>query len=383
MRKVRRSHTKSRKGCVQCKNGHVKCDEVMPTCGLCLKRKQECTWPSGSGNDTHSQESSTPKDGSDAHIGTSESPSSFASDHIRCLEMRLFHHYMVETYRSMPEGRLTHYHYQVIIPKFAANHAFLLDAMLALSAMHLAFSETNETRYWLELGLKYQTSACTSLSRLLTVDVTPEYFGPAFLSSVFIMLTATAYPSVSRDNIAFNALSQVLEMRRLLAGCSLLMERLRNSPSPEMMQWFNVQGSVRKDDSPRENALSDSLQRLYPLIESCSDFRRSPYKNTWDLLSDSVHSWPMYGARGGFIALPIHVSDSFLTLLQEDDWMARILFLHYGVGLQLLSDRWYVGDWGQRMVASIVESMESEIPPEWVSVVTWARMAVGLDATVP
>ena len=224
----------------------------MPTCGLCLKRKQECTWPSGSGNDTHSQESSTPKDGSDAHIGTSESPSSFASDHLRCLEMRLFHHYMVETYRSMPEGRLTHYHYQVVIPKFAANHAFLLDAMLALSAMHLAFSETNETRYWLELGLKYQTSACTSLSRLLTVDVTPDHFGPAFLSSVFIMLTATAYPSVSRDNIAFNALSQVLEMRRLLTGCSLLMERLRNSPSPEMMQWFNVQGSVRKDDSPRE-----------------------------------------------------------------------------------------------------------------------------------
>lgn len=91
----------------------------------------------------------------------------------------------------------------------------------------------------------------------------------------------------------------------------------------------------------------------------------------------------MYGARGGFIALPIHVSDSFLTLLQEDDWMARILFLHYGVGLQLLSDRWYVGDWGRRLVVSILESMESEIPPEWVNVVTWARMAVGLNAAVP
>lgn len=173
--------------------------------------------------------------------------------------MRLFHHYMVETYRTMPEGRLSHYHYQVIIPKFAANHAFLLDAMLALSAMHLAFLETNDIRYWLELGLKYQTSACTSLSRLLTLEVTPDYFGPAFLSSVFIMLTATAYPSVSRDKIAFNAISQVLEMRRLLTGCSLLMEKLKDSPSPEMMQWFNVQGSVRKDDSPRKKSVIFAL----------------------------------------------------------------------------------------------------------------------------
>jgi len=91
----------------------------------------------------------------------------------------------------------------------------------------------------------------------------------------------------------------------------------------------------------------------------------------------------MYGARGGFIALPIHVSDAFLTLLQEDDWMARILFLHYGVGLHLLSYRWYVGDWGRRLVDSIIEPLESEIPPEWVNVVMWARMTVGLDVAVP
>jgi len=91
----------------------------------------------------------------------------------------------------------------------------------------------------------------------------------------------------------------------------------------------------------------------------------------------------MHGARGGFIAFPIHVSDGFLSLLQEDDWMARILFLHYGVGLHLLSDRWYVGDWGRRLVASIIGSLESEIPPKWVNVVMWARMTVGLDAAMP
>ena len=95
-----------------------------------------------------------------------------------------------------------------------------------------------------------------------------------------------------------------------------------------------------------------------------------------------MESWPLTGARGGVIAFPIHVSDAYLALLQEDDWIARILFLHYGVALHLLSDRWYVGDWGQRLVATVLESVEGEIPPEWIDVVTWTRQTVGLG-TVP
>lgn len=228
------------------------CDETMPTCGLCQKRKQECTWPSGSTNDAHSQDSSTPRDGSDTLIGTSESPASFASDHLRLLEMRLFHHYMVDTYLTMPEGRLTFYHFQNVIPRVAASHSFLLDSILGLSAMHLAFQEPAEVRYWLEVGLKYQTNACSSLSRLLTMEVSGEIFGPAFLCSVFIMLTATAHPSVVPNKDPFNPISQVLEIRRLLAGCSLMMAKLRHAVTPDMMPWFNIQGSIPKDDSVRD-----------------------------------------------------------------------------------------------------------------------------------
>lgn len=223
----------------------------MPTCGLCHKRKQECTWPSGS-TDEHSQDSSTPKDGSDTLVGTSESPTSFASEHSRLQEMQLFHHYMVETYLTMPEGRLTHFHFQNVIPRIAASHSFLLDGILALSAMHMAFQKPAEVRRWLEVGLGYQTNACSSLSRLLTVEVSGDTYGPAFLCSVFIMLTATAYPSVSPNKYPFSPISQVLEIRRLLAGCALLMAKLHHTKSPEMMQWFNVQGSIPKDESARE-----------------------------------------------------------------------------------------------------------------------------------
>ncbi|GAB1733475.1 hypothetical protein NU195Hw_g9379t1 [Hortaea werneckii] len=41
----RRQHQKSRKGCIQCKQRRVKCDEVRPMCGHCVERKWECEFP--------------------------------------------------------------------------------------------------------------------------------------------------------------------------------------------------------------------------------------------------------------------------------------------------------------------------------------------------
>lgn len=83
------------------------------------------------------------------------------------------------------------------------------------------------------------------------------------------------------------------------------------------------------------------------------------------------------------MAFPVHVSDAYLSLLQENDWMARILFLYYGVGLHLHSDRWYVGDWGRRLVAAVLDSMGGDIALEWVEIVIWTKQAVGLLDAVP
>ena len=129
-----------------------------------------------------------------------------------------------------------------------------------------------------------------------------------------------------------------------------------------------------------KSALLESLYNIYPFVENGSAAQKAACQNTWDLLRDSVLSWPLAGGRGGFIAFPINISDAYLTMLQEDDWLCRILFLHYGVGLHLLSDRWYVGDWGRRLVGAVLDSAEDEVPLEWVDVVLWTRQAVGLDA---
>ncbi|ETI22348.1 hypothetical protein G647_06422, partial [Cladophialophora carrionii CBS 160.54] len=41
----RRSHQKSRRGCLSCKQAHIKCREDGPPCERCRLRGTTCTYP--------------------------------------------------------------------------------------------------------------------------------------------------------------------------------------------------------------------------------------------------------------------------------------------------------------------------------------------------
>ncbi|KAH0608345.1 uncharacterized protein H6S33_001479 [Morchella sextelata] len=54
----RRTHTKSRNGCAKCKKRRVKCDEVHPACGNCIKHAIECDFSNGGGSSSSVNDSS-------------------------------------------------------------------------------------------------------------------------------------------------------------------------------------------------------------------------------------------------------------------------------------------------------------------------------------
>lgn len=154
------------------------------------------------------------------------------------LEMKLFHLYLTETYLTITQGGLDANHFQCIVPGMATSHPYLLDALLALTALHQASLEPGDNRPWIEVALKYQTRACSALGQLLA-DFTLDHCAPAFVCSIFIMLSVTAYPCITRENYMFDPLAQVLEIRHLIAGCSFLFQQLERMERPgEMKEWL-------------------------------------------------------------------------------------------------------------------------------------------------
>ncbi|KAF7170761.1 hypothetical protein CNMCM5623_003301 [Aspergillus felis] len=231
----------------------------------------------------------------------------------------------------------------------ATSHPFLLDSLLALTALHLAFLNPDDKRPWMEAALKYQNQACSVFSRIL-VEISPENCGPAFLCAVFILLCATAYPCVAGDTHPFDPLAQVLETRRLLVGCAFLYHHLHRHPG-QLKEWLRYPNDVKREENvtsqgtwnaklvPLRSALLDSLRQVAAVMNDASEQQRAAYQDTWDFLHDTISLWPLGGPRGGIISWPIHIGEDYIALLKQGDWIARILFLHYGVGMHLLSDK--------------------------------------------
>lgn len=229
---LRRSHTKSRKGCLECKRRHVKCDEGIPRCTLCKKRKLGCSYPASPGDLDSPSGSSSAVDGLEAD-GDQFLPT-------RMLEMRLLHQYLTSTYHTLSEDGLSPYHLSITLPRMATSFPYLLDSILAFSALHLASIESDHHQSWIDAAMRYQSQACSGLYKLLP-NISKEHYEPAFASSVFIMLFATGLPVISTDNRPVDPLSKVMEVRTLIMGSAMFYYRLIETGwQGELNGWLRV-----------------------------------------------------------------------------------------------------------------------------------------------
>ncbi|KAM0470336.1 hypothetical protein ACHAPX_009954 [Trichoderma viride] len=171
--KHRRSHEKSRKGCLRCKKQRKKCDEVLPVCTRCKKRNHECQYtfqderfrpkskhispdpdllaPEIPGLGYLSLIEASPKsfearsdDACSSVSGfTSASPylasrvpeGSRASHALNSEELELLSHYITHTSRAIPYNSEDLYALHVGIPNLAFGSRPVMESILALSAV--------------------------------------------------------------------------------------------------------------------------------------------------------------------------------------------------------------------------------------------------------
>ncbi|EHY59579.1 hypothetical protein HRR83_001146 [Exophiala dermatitidis] len=173
----RRTHKKSRKGCLQCKQRRVKCDEKTPVCGNCTKRELDCSYREqhaytpinyhdtslSGGRGTIRSPATTTSTGtggrSSAPIRPSSSGTNTPASNVvgapdviypaasgsqdkgqHLLDLEMLHLYTTVTYRScvgMIQSVETGDLWQKYVPRKALQYDFLLQALLAFAALHM------------------------------------------------------------------------------------------------------------------------------------------------------------------------------------------------------------------------------------------------------
>ncbi|KAK4188640.1 hypothetical protein QBC35DRAFT_408084 [Podospora australis] len=204
---LRRSHRKSRQGCIQCKRRHVKCDEGRPACSLCTLSDRTCSFISDPPSDplplprrakpaSHSGSStvtSSISNSPSSHVHFSGSPSpavtqpatsppptsalpmpspngSLNLTHTHLLIHLLSTHDLFD--RSTPPEE---YHPRILQGLQIADsgpYPYLTHALLAFSARHLAFLHPSNPIYPLE-AVTLQTEAISLFNQTFQ-PFTPE-----------------------------------------------------------------------------------------------------------------------------------------------------------------------------------------------------------------
>ncbi|KAL2137003.1 hypothetical protein VTI74DRAFT_10479 [Chaetomium olivicolor] len=188
---LRRSHKKSRAGCLECKRRHVKCDEQRPKCIICTLSERECSYPPAPAGPSTAMATTTstvqttsvasepsfvafssvstsnaspvagvplPNIASDAsnplHDPSHTSPGPEVNlDHMELLIRFKFEEHAPELNAEM------HDFASKLLFKCALEAPYLMHQILAVSARRLAALESGRADSFLELAMQLQTKA--------------------------------------------------------------------------------------------------------------------------------------------------------------------------------------------------------------------------------
>ncbi|KAF2742564.1 hypothetical protein M011DRAFT_462378 [Sporormia fimetaria CBS 119925] len=222
----RKGHTKSRRGCFNCKRRRIKCNEVHPECNHCVKGGLRCEYPANiiqSG--LHLSNSPSPQE----VVQLRSTPGTFVSTiwagtrgatfnaYQTMSDMRLFHHFLVTAYPHLPVG--ADKIWVTVIPSFAHNYEYLIHSILALAASHLdAVSNANVA----EEAISHRILAVKSLNEALSV---PPKSRTELDARMAAALALTFQTSHLQDGL--------YEFLTMVRGCNLIAgaEALRNCDS--------------------------------------------------------------------------------------------------------------------------------------------------------
>ncbi|KAI1506553.1 hypothetical protein F5X99DRAFT_7681 [Biscogniauxia marginata] len=168
----RRCHTKSRRGCYNCKRRRIKCPETHPACGHCAKSGLRCEYPVTT-QITHQPSNQIPL--------------------FSLQDMRFFQHFLLTCCPHHPLGNESIWTHEV--PCLSQKYEFLMHAILGLAASDLMGQDSSLVTFAMAHRLKAIRAIKKALSDMPKANDTFEE-GNALLATCY----ALTFQSVCLDD---------------------------------------------------------------------------------------------------------------------------------------------------------------------------------------
>ncbi|KAK4150667.1 hypothetical protein C8A00DRAFT_36726 [Chaetomidium leptoderma] len=399
---LRRSHKKSRAGCLECKRRHVKCDEQRPKCIICTLSGRDCGYPPQSAgpsseSPTLDSESSTllaaptstinasPVAGvplPDIAPGASRAPqdANQSSPEVNLAHMGLLIRFNFEEHA--PELNVEMHDFaSKLLFKCALEAPYLMHQILAVSARRLAVLEPERADHYVGIAMQLQTKAVSiynETSAKAQIDQTNCSALLLFCSLLGRHLLADLL--ARRDSDFGDFLDRFLELlsisRGLMAMSVAAWDLLLQSDIKHLVLWaLEISQSIpqghhcdglmglvaaSKDlDAPSKEACLTAIACLQVGFDSLlgGDTRNQRYL--------MVFMWAP--------AVP----QEFTNLLSQRRPEALAIMSYWALLLHYSRDLWHVADSGSHLLRSISQYLGQN----WEHWLRWPLSVLATDTT--
>ncbi|RYP46286.1 hypothetical protein DL768_007478 [Monosporascus sp. mg162] len=326
MNRQRRAHAKSREGCEQCKERHVKCNEVHPRCLNCARQRIACSFSAPSFTITPLNQ-----------------------DSLADLELlEYWHRHPFPANTSGPGRRLE---YDPV--RLGFSHHYLLNSILALAALQLFGEDRSQTR-WYARAVAHQQAAITRVRPHFQRLEESQHL--ALLSfSVFTSLYTVAEPLLRPAPFGchqpdFDPVKELLQAIRL-GRCSSVFVQQHLGPvvssDPLLVAKYH----------PRRLEAIQGLESRFPQLgwlrgfieRHCGGQERAVCLHAAEslfvgiaLLVDNPDDPRQIRAIWGWAS---NVDSAFLDMCSAQNTVALVILAHFAVLMSLNRGIWYLQSW--------------------------------------
>lgn len=267
-----------------------------------------------------------------------------------------------------------------IVTDLALEHGFLMDIILAVSATQIAAEATSDRKrsLYTSVALEYQNSAVVAAREQLphvNQDNCHALFGFTVLNIPTSVVLAQL-PTGGHDTGKSPRDSIVISSEWLFCLVSLMVvgeQWLRHGP---------FRNAYDKCDDPElyDDSMRAPMRRLTSILAR-SVYAGRDYVEQFRMFSHAVELLEDRFVRTKTMAIawPADIGEAFVKHLENNNQMALLITMHWGVLLHSLN-MWWASFTGKRLV----EQISTELSPgvscsEVRESIQWARIQVGLD----
>ena len=255
------------------------------------------------------------------------------------------------------------------------TYAFVLDAVLAVAALHKAYTEPEDDKKYMSACLYYQNQCLCAFQEQLA-DINQENCHAIFAVSALIHVLnfgiSRGGPSLMPTPPIETLTVQLTLGRGIKAVLSTTWETVKSAHYRDV---FKMPGAGTPSDAVNSPEVAYAMAELKRCVTD-SDMTSAPHKDvlmsTVDLLERAFKDVEQGEDFAAVTAFPVIMNDNAGELVEKRDPLMMLICIHYGVLCLQIHDRWWAHNFGCRLIWDLSELLHA-LDASWLPLTSWAR----------